>query len=89
MSIETIAGAVVALLAMIVGAFGLGHVRGSGKADEKAARQRTEESAAARVAVAERRTEVMRGASEVQQTVNHMPDGDVDRELREQWIRKG
>jgi len=88
MSIETIAGAVVALLAMIVGAFGLGHLRGSSKAEDKADKRRTEENAAASVAAAERRTEAVRSSSDVQQTVNHMPGDDVDRELHEQWIRK-
>jgi len=28
-------------------------------------------------------------ASNVQQTVNHMPGDDVDRELRDNWTRKG
>ncbi|CAM3919521.1 hypothetical protein PLGE761_00760 [Pluralibacter gergoviae] len=87
MSIETIAGAVVALLAMIVGAFGLGHVRGSSKAEDKADKRRIEENAAASVAAAERRVEVTRSTSDVQQTVSHMPDDDVNRELREHFTR--
>ncbi len=83
-----IMGLVAALLAIIAGAFGLGHSRGTSKAEAKAELQRTEENAAASVAAAERKAEVTKGASNVQQTVSHMPDDDVDRELRESFTRK-
>ncbi|HHC3302986.1 TPA: hypothetical protein ACN695_003199 [Klebsiella pneumoniae] len=88
MGIEAIAGLVVVILAAIAGAFGIGHARGTSKAESKAEQQRTEENAAATVAAAERRAEVTKGASDVQQTVNHLPDDDVDRELREKFTRK-
>jgi hypothetical protein len=39
--------------------------------------------------VAERRVEATKEASNVQQTVNHMPGDDVDRELRDSWQRPG
>ena len=55
----------------------------------KAEQQRTEENAAANVAAAERKEEATREASNVQQTVSHMPDDDVDRELREKFTRPG
>lgn len=83
-----IMGLVAALLAIIAGAFGLGHSRGTSKAEAKAELQRTEVNAAASVAAAERKAEVMKGASNVQQTVSHMPDDEVDRELRESFTRK-
>jgi len=89
MGIETIIGLAAAVIAAIAGAFGLGHVRGTSKAEAKADQQRTEDSAAATVAVAERRVEATKGASNVQQTVNHMPGDDVDRELRDSWKRPG
>lgn len=89
MSLEFISWLVVVLLGLIAGAFGLGHSRGSSKAEAKAEQQRTEENAAATVAAAERKAEVVKGASDVQQTVSHMPDGDVDRELRENFTRPG
>ncbi|TYF47767.1 hypothetical protein DJ490_25010 [Enterobacter hormaechei] len=89
MNLETMLGLIVAALAAIVGAFGLGHIRGTSKAEAKADQQRTEEKAAATEAVAERRVEVTKEASNVQQTVNHMPDDDVDRELRENFTRPG
>lgn len=89
MSIETILSAIATVLALIAAAFGLGHVRGSSKAEAKAKEQRTEEQAAAREVVAQRRAEATKGASDVQQTVSHMPDNDVDRELRERFTRPG
>ena len=89
MGIEMIIGLATALLAVIAGAFGLGHSRGTSKAESKAEQLRTKEIAAATVAAAERKAEVMKGASDVQQTVSHMPDDDVDRELREKFTRPG
>ncbi|HBR5126511.1 hypothetical protein G9H05_20145 [Klebsiella pneumoniae] len=88
MSLEFISGLVVVLIGLIVGAFGIGHARGTSKAESKAEQQRTEENAAASVAAAERKADVIQEASNVQQTVSHMPDDDVDRELREQFTRK-
>ncbi|MDW7571474.1 hypothetical protein RZN32_30055, partial [Klebsiella pneumoniae] len=79
MSFEIIAGLVVVILGAIAGAFGIGHARVASKAEAKAGQQRTKENAAATVAAAERKAEVMKGASDVQQTASHMPDDDVDR----------
>ena len=86
MSFEIIAGLVVVILGAIAGAFGIGHARGTSKAEAKADQQRIEENAAA---AAERKAETTKGASDVQQTVSHMPDDDVDRELREKFTRPG
>ncbi|MFT0666868.1 hypothetical protein RVM25_23505 [Enterobacter hormaechei subsp. xiangfangensis] len=89
MGIETIIGLAALVISAIAGAFGLGHIRGTSKAEAKADQQRTEEKAAATEALAERRVEATKEASNVQQTVNHMPDDDVDRELRENFTRPG
>ncbi|WP_418611493.1 hypothetical protein AB4W76_17075 [Klebsiella pasteurii] len=89
MGIEMIIGLATALLAIVAGAFGLGHARGTNKAEAKADQQRAEENAAATVAAAERKADVIQEASNVQQTVSHMPDDDVDRELRENYTRPG
>ncbi|WP_265670393.1 hypothetical protein [Klebsiella grimontii] len=86
MGIEMIIGLATALLAIVAGAFGLGHARGTNKAEAKADQQRAEENAAA---AAERKADVIQEASNVQQTVSHMPDDDVDRELRENYTRPG
>ncbi|MCK1079074.1 hypothetical protein MX032_24540 [Enterobacter cloacae subsp. cloacae] len=87
MGFETLIGIAAVVIAAIAGAFGLGHIRGTSKAEAKADQQRTEEKAAATEAVAERRVEATKEASNVQQTVNRMPDDDVDRELRDTWKR--
>ncbi|HCA9741603.1 TPA: hypothetical protein MYK25_000982 [Klebsiella pneumoniae] len=89
MGIEAIAGLVVVILAAIAGAFGIGHASGTSKAEAKADQQRAEENAAATVAAAERRAEVTKGASDVQEDVKRMGDDDVDRELRERFTRPG
>jgi len=87
--VEIVIGVVGAILAAASGGFGLGHIRGTRKAEAEADKQRTEENAAATKAAAERRVEVTKETSNVQQTVNHMPDDDVDCELRSDWTRKG
>lgn len=89
MGIEMIIGLATALLAIVAGAFGLGHSRGTSKAEAKAEQQRTEENAAASVAAAERKAEATKGASDVEESVKRMDDDDVDRELRENFTRPG
>ena len=89
MGLEAIIGLAALVMAAIAGAFGIGHSRGTSKAEAKADQQRTEDNAAATVAAADRRVETTKEASNVQQTVNHMPDDDVDRELRENFTRPG
>ncbi|HCM7732469.1 TPA: hypothetical protein N3432_005053 [Klebsiella pneumoniae] len=89
MGIEAIAGLVVVILAAIAGAFGIGHARGTSKAESKAEQQRSEDNAAAIVVAAERKAEVVKGASDVQEDVKRMGDDDVDRELRERFTRPG
>ncbi|EOW1109845.1 hypothetical protein ACN1VS_002623 [Enterobacter kobei] len=89
MGLEAIIGLAALVMAAIAGAFGIGHSRGTSKAEAKADQQRTEDNAAATVAAAERRVETTKEASNVQQTVNHMPDDDVDRELRENFTSPG
>ncbi|MGL5968850.1 MAG: hypothetical protein ACRCZ6_17145 [Kluyvera sp.] len=87
--VEIIIGVIGAIVAAAAGGFGIGHIRGTSKAEAKADQQRTEERATATEAVAERRIEVTKEASNVQQTVNHMPDDAVDCELRNDWTRPG
>ncbi|MDX7022005.1 hypothetical protein SJ090_12125 [Enterobacter cloacae] len=87
--VEIIIGVIGAICVAAASGFGLGHIRGTSKAEAKAEQQRTEEKAAAIQAVAERRVEATKEASNVQQTVNRMPDDDVDRELRDTWKRPG
>ncbi|MNH32200.1 hypothetical protein D3C79_926250 [compost metagenome] len=86
--LKAILAAIGLAIMLVLGAFGLGSMRGREKAEAKADKQRTDDNAAATKAVAERRVEVTKEASNVQQTVSHMPDDDVDRELRGNWTRK-
>ncbi|HDC4613862.1 TPA: hypothetical protein O8U41_001669 [Enterobacter cloacae] len=89
MGFESLIGIAAAVIAAIAGAFGLGHIRGTSKAEAKADQQRTEDNAAAMVAAAERRVETTKEASNVQEAVKRMSDDDVDRELREKFTRLG
>ncbi|MFV0611016.1 hypothetical protein [Klebsiella aerogenes] len=89
MGIEMIIGLATAFLAIVAGAFGLGHSRGTSKAEAKAVQERTEDKAAASVAAAEHKVEVIVRADNVQETVKRMSGDDVDRELREQFTRPG
>ena len=87
--IKAILAFIAAAALMVLAAFGLGNMRGREKSEAKADKQRTDDNAAATKATAERRVEVTKEASNVQQTVSHMPDDDIDRELRANWTRKG
>ncbi|RZN54890.1 hypothetical protein D9736_03865 [Escherichia sp. E10V10] len=87
--LKAILAFIAAAALMVLAAFGLGSMRGREKAEAKADKQHTDDNAAATKAAADRRVEVTKEASNVQQTVSHMPDDDVDRELRSNWTRKG
>ncbi|MBA8325919.1 hypothetical protein HVX13_05855 [Citrobacter freundii] len=87
--LKTILASISLLIMLVLGAFGLGSMRGREKADAQADKQRTDDALAATKAVADRRVKVTKEASNVQQTVNRMPGNDVDRELRENWKRPG
>ncbi|WP_428945283.1 hypothetical protein ACQK5W_04180 [Pantoea sp. FN060301] len=87
MGIEAIIGAIAVIISLVAAAFGIGHSRGKTKAETKAEQQRTEEGAASVKAAADRRVEATKGASDVQQTVSHLPDDDVNKQLRDKWTR--
>ncbi len=87
--LKTILAGIGLAIMLVLAAFGLGGMRGRERAEAEAEKKRTDENAAVTKAAAERRVEVTREASNVQQTVNHMPDDDVDRELRDSWKRPG
>ncbi|WP_407206703.1 hypothetical protein [Citrobacter sedlakii] len=89
MTLEMITGLVVAVFSAIAAAFGLGHSRGTSKAEAKADQQRIEENAAAMKEAADRCVEVIKETRDVQENVSRMPDDDVDRELRENFTRPG
>lgn len=85
MVLETVIGGLVALVGLVFAAFGIGHRRGS-KATEQ---HQAAKDLAASVATAEKRLETIKNANEMQQDVNALSDGDVDKRLRERWTRPG
>src|SRR5690606_17671858 len=89
MGLEPLIGITPVNIAANACAIDLAHIRDTNKAEANADQQRIEENAAATKAETERKAEVTKEASNVQQTVNHMPDDDVDRELRENFTRPG
>lgn len=84
-ALEAIIGGIITLALLLFGAHRVGKSQGRTEAQADA----KEQVAAATTAATKRRVEVIKEASDVQQTVNHMPDGDVDRELRNEWKRPG
>ena len=84
-ALEAIIGGIITLTLLLFGAHRVG--KSQGKAEAKADAQ--EQAASDAIAATKRRVEVIKEASDVQQTVNHFPDDDVDRELRNEWKRPG
>jgi hypothetical protein len=87
--VEIIIGVIGAICVAAAGGFGIGHIRGTCKAEAKADQQRTEENAAAMKEAADRCMEVIKETRVVQENISRMPDDDVDRELREKFTRPG
>ncbi len=87
MSFELITGVIIAALAAVLGAFGLGNSRGKSKAEQKASEEKSAATVAATRAAAERQTTVSKEASHVEQSVNNLSDDDVDKQLRDKWSR--
>lgn len=86
-TIELIVGAIATVMALLFGAFQVGKSHGSSTATAEAEKTQAEQNAASETAAAERRADVIKEASDVQQTVSHMPVSDVDRELQSNWTR--
>jgi hypothetical protein len=84
-TLEAIIGGIITLALLLFGAHRVGKSQGRAEAQADA----KEQVATATTVATKRRVEVIKEASDVQQTVNHMPDDDVDRELRDNWTRKG
>lgn len=89
MSIGFILGIIGVIAAAIMTAFGIGHSKGKAKAEVSATERETKAAIASEQAVATRQTETAKEASDVQNTVTRMSDGDVDDELRREWLNKG
>lgn len=88
-SFESIIGGIVTLVVLLFGALHVGRSQGKTTAQADAKEREAATIAAAADEAANRRVQATREASDVQQTINHMPDYDVDSELRNNWTRKG
>lgn len=88
-TIKMVFATLVTAFLAILSAFGLGQLRGSRRAEDAAQQQRSEEQSAAAIALAQRRVEATKGASDVQQSIDRLSDNDIDSELREKWRRPG
>ncbi len=87
-TIEMIIGAIGILMAMVAGAFGVGHSKGKGKAEKEATERETKAKIEQATAATKRQTQTSKEASDVQETVTRMPGSDVDDELRRDWLNK-
>ena len=88
-TLKMIFGVCITALVAVIGAFSLGQFRGARRSQADAERQRSEEQTAVAIALAQRRVEVTKGASDVQQSLGRLSDNDIDSELREKWQRPG
>lgn len=87
-TIEMIIGGIGMLIALVAGAFGIGHSKGKAKAEQTATEKETKTSIESMKATNERQSETIKGASDVQETVSRMPGSAVDDELLRDWTSK-
>lgn len=88
-TIEMIIGGIGILIAMVAGAFGIGHSKGKSTAEQKANERETEIKLEAERTVRQRQATVSKEASDVKSNVSRMRGSAVDDELRSDWINKG
>ncbi|WP_318367120.1 hypothetical protein [Enterobacter sp.] len=87
-TIEMIIGGIGILIAMVAGAFGIGHSKGKDKAEQAAVERDTKSKIEQAQAANERQTQTSKEAADVQDTVTRMPGSSVDDELRSNWLNK-
>ncbi|MFH2476630.1 hypothetical protein [Citrobacter freundii] len=87
-TIEMIIGGMGILMALVAGAFGIGHSKGKGKAEQAATERETKAKIEQATAATKRQTQTSKEASDVQETVTRMPGNNVDDELRRDWLNK-
>ncbi|CAM7020441.1 DUF2681 domain-containing protein [Leclercia adecarboxylata] len=87
-TIEMIIGGMGILMALVAGAFGIGHSKGKGKAEQAATERETKAKIEQATAATKRQTQTSKEASDVQETVTRMPGNNVDDELRKDWLNK-
>jgi len=86
--IEMLIAGFFAVVAIAAGAFGIGHSKGKGKAEQAATERETKAKIEQATAATKRQTQTSKEASYVQETVTRMPGNNVDDELRRDWLNK-
>lgn len=87
-TIEMIIGGLGMLIALVAGAFGIGHSKGKVKAEQAATERETKTKIEQAQAATERQTKTSKEATDVQDTVTRMHGSAVDDELRSDWLNK-
>lgn len=87
-TIEMIISGIGVLIALVAGAFGVGHSKGKSKAEQAANERETKTAIESQQAATKRQNETSKGAADVQETVSRMPGSAVDDELRSDWLNK-
>lgn len=87
-TIQVIITGLLTLIALVAGAFGVGHSKGKAKAEQAANERETKSAIESQQAATKRQNETIKGAADVQETVSRMPGSAVDDELLRDWTRK-
>lgn len=87
-TIQMIITGFLTLIALVAGAFGVGHSKGKAKAEQAANERETKTAIESQQSVSKRQNETIKGAADVQETVSRMPGSAVDDELLRDWTRK-
>ena len=89
MGAEGLIGGIITLVLLLVGTWRISKSQGKDTAEADARAREAEQRAAGSAAAAERRVEATKRAADAEQAVNHMSGDNVDRELLDNWQRKG
>jgi len=87
-TIQMIITGFITLIALVAGAFGVGHSKGKAKAEQAADERETKTTIESQQAATKRQNEASKGAADVQENVSRMPGSAVDDELRSDWLNK-
>ncbi|MGK9174123.1 hypothetical protein KXR87_12960 [Yokenella regensburgei] len=87
-TLQMIVSGIGVLIALVAGAFGIGHSKGKAKAERVADEQKTKQIIEQTNAATKRQTETTKEAANVQDNVSRMSDRAVDDELRNEWLNK-
>lgn len=87
-TLQMIISGIGVLIALVAGAFGIGHSKGKAKAEKAAEEEQTKQIIEQTNAATKRQNETTKEAANVQDNVTRMSDRAVDDELRNEWLNK-